>query len=201
MATIHQARILSLSSSPLLIYGEKGTECENLAECIHNESLRSNAPFVHINCKSYSAEKQRDLLLGYLSNEDKKDISLSPFSMSDKGTLLLENIDSLSPENQEFLNYYISTGSIIDEYSNRVFIYDIRIIATAETDLFGLVQDGNFSRELYFKLVSLSLYVPPLRLRKEDLVVYIRDYIKHFSSIHSRLNTISKEAENMHNLT
>ena len=66
--TIHQARILSLSSSPLLIYGEKGTECEKLAECIHNESPRSNAPFVHINCKSYSAEKQRDLLLGYLSN-------------------------------------------------------------------------------------------------------------------------------------
>lgn len=195
--TIHQARILSLSSSPLLIYGEKGTECEKLAECIHNESPRSNAPFVHINCKSYSAEKQRDLLLGYLSSEDKKDISLSPFSMSDKGTLLLENIDSLSPENQEFLNYYISTESIIDEYSNRVFVYDIRIIATAETDLSGLVQEGNFSRELYFKLVSLSLHVPPLRLRKEDLVVYIRDYIKHFSSIHSRLNTISKEAENL----
>lgn len=196
-AVIHQARIFSLSSSPLLIYGEKGTECEKLAECIHNESPRSNAPFVHVNCKSYSAGAQRSLLLGYLSNEEKKDVSLSPFSMSDKGSLLLENIDALSPDNQEFLNYYLSTDSIIDEYSNRIFIYDIRIIATSASDLFALVQEGRFSRELYFKLVSMSIYVPPLRQRKEDLAVYIRNYIKHFSSIHSRLNTISKEAEEL----
>ena len=191
---IREAKILSLTSSPVYIFGENGTEREQLAECIHMESVRWGGPFIHINCKNYTSDAQRNILLGYLSNENKNDVSLSPFSISDKGTLLLQNIDALSIQNQEFLYHYLTTGSIADEYSNRIFIYDVRIIATGDTDLGEMVSKGTFSRELYFHLASLSLNIPPLRVRKDDLVTYIQYFIKHYSTVHSRLNTLSAAA-------
>ena len=194
---IQQAKILSLSDSPVLIYGEDGTEREELAECIHMESDRCDKPFVHINCKNHTPAAQRDLLLGYLSNEQKGDISLSPFSLSDKGTLLLQNVDSLSRENQEFLYHYMTTGSITDEYSNHIFLYDVRIIATACTDLRQEVSQGSFCPELYFIMASMSLGIAPLRRRRDDLAVYIQNFIKHYSTIHSRLNTLSEPAKKL----
>ncbi|QAT48740.1 sigma-54-dependent Fis family transcriptional regulator [Caproiciproducens sp. NJN-50] len=192
---IHRCRLLAASESPLLLYGEIGTEKEALAECIHLESERKQGPFVSIDCSCYKDESQRQLLLGFLQGSNHNDISSSPFVQADKGTLLLQNIERMSLENQEFLYHFIRTKNILHEGLKKSFTYDLRIIMTSQNDLQVETEAGRFSPDLYYLLCSFALHIPALRLRKEDILVYASLYIHQFASQYSRLNTLSHGAE------
>lgn len=192
---IHKCRLLAISESPVLLYGEDGTEKETLAECIHLESDRKQAPFVRIDCSCYDGNSQRQLFLGYLQSANRDDISGSPLVQAEKGTLLLQNIESLSLENQYFLYHYIKTKNIVHEGLKKSFVYDVRIIMTAKSDLQLEMETNRFSPSFYFLLRNFSFYVPPLRTRKEDILIYTLSFIRQFASQYSRLNTLSKESK------
>lgn len=191
---IRNAKIMSQADSPVFIYGENGTEREQLAECIHLESTRCNGPFITFDCKGYRAEEQRKLLRGFLGNDKNADY-ISPFSFADKGTLLIKNIDHLTSDNQEFLLHFLTAKTVLDPEIHRLYTYDVRIIATAASNLRSQLEQEEFNSELFYLLSGMSLHLPPLRQRKEDVRAYIHSYIRHYSNLHSRLNTLSADSE------
>ena len=191
---IRNAKIMSQASSPVFIYGENGTEREQLAECIHMESSRCDGPFITFDCKGYRPDEQRKLFCGFLGHDKNADY-ISTLSFADKGTLLIKNIDHLTPDNQEFLLHFLTAGTVLDPDIHRLCTYDVRIIATASSNLRTQFDQGHFNPELFYLLAGMSLYIPPLYKRKDDIRAYINYYIRHYSILHSRLNTLSADSE------
>lgn len=160
------------SPVPVLIEGEDGTGKELLANHIHFKSSRMDAPCITLNCAAYPPDRLAEELFGKF-HEDKSPqaVVIGKLESGDRGTLYISNIDHMPLSLQESLLHFIQTGEYFPVNGQCPKYADVRIIASSTRQLEHLVAEGRFHRDLYTKLKNLSIAIPPLRERKEDILL------------------------------
>jgi DNA-binding NtrC family response regulator len=159
------------TSSRVFITGENGTGKELAAKEIHKISDRAAEPFVHVNCaiipKDLIEVELFGCVEGYLTYSPAKRIG--KFEMADGGTLFLDEVADLSLDSQAKLLNVLSENKIEPLGSNKEIPVDVRVISSTNQNLQELIQEGKFREDLYHRLNVLTINVPPLRNRKEDI--------------------------------
>lgn len=168
------------SEASVLIQGESGTGKELVAGAIHFNSDRAEMPFVPVNCSALSETLLESELFGHVkgaftgANRDR----IGRFEEADSGTLFLDEIGEISPLIQIKLLRVLQDRAVERVGESRRRDIDIRIITATNRDLFGLVADGGFREDLFYRLKVFPIHVPPLRDRKDDIPLLISHFIR-----------------------
>ena len=188
---------LSRSSKTILIKGEKGTGKELIAKVIQHRSGRRNKPFVKVNCSALTNDMSENELLGRNAQaiKDLNQHKHGVFSVAHTGTLFFDEIGQLPPAYQAELLLLEKTGMSKTAVRAEEKI-DIRVIASTSADLKTLVKKGTFLKNLYDRLNVISIIIPPLRYRLEDipfLADFFADkYCAEFGKTHYKLSQKTK---------
>jgi two-component system, NtrC family, response regulator AtoC len=163
------------TNSPVLLTGESGTGKELVAATIHNLSSRRDQPFVTVNCASIPAE----LIESELFGAERPGL----FEDADGGTIFLTEITETTPSIQEKLLHFLQTGAILRAESNEVQKVDVRLIAASNHNVEQEVAAGTFSNELFDRLSEVSIVLPPLRERREDIPALAQSFADRVYSL------------------
>src|SRR5690606_36398278 len=156
----------------ILLIGETGSGKTYLSKLIHEVSPRRSEPFLHVACGALPNELIESELFGHVkgsftsAHADKE----GKFIAAGSGTILLDDIDVLGPEQQVKLLKVIETGEFEPVGSNQAFVSQARLVVASNLDLQPLVEHGRFRPDLYYRLNMLKCEIPPLRRRRMDLV-------------------------------
>ena len=161
----------------ILLTGESGTGKELFAHSIHNASSRRDMPFVAINCAALSESLLESERFGYDEGAftgAKKGGKLGLFEYAHRGTLFLDEIEGMSQPLQIKLLRVLQEKEFMRVGGNRIIPTDVRIIAASNEDILERVRQGTFRKDLYYRLNTLPISIPPLRDRGEDLFLIAR---------------------------
>jgi len=164
----------------VLIEGQSGTGKELLAKAIHNNSPRRGKPFRPINCAGLSETLLESELFGHVkgaftgAGNDRKGL----FEVADKGTMLLDEIGDMPLNMQAKLLRVIEDGVVIPVGSNKPTVVDVRIISATNHDLTELIGEKQFRQDLYFRIKGVSVTLPALRDRAEDIPWLVEYFLK-----------------------
>ena len=173
------AKKMAKSNSAVLITGESGTGKELFAHSIHNYSSRRDKPFVAINCAALADNLLESELFGYEEGAftgAKKGGKTGLFEIANNGTLFLDEIEGMSKNLQFKLLRVIQEKEIIKVGGDEMIPIDVRIIAASNENLGELVENKVFRQDLYYRLNTLPITIPPLRERIDDLYLLIEDF-------------------------
>jgi DNA-binding NtrC family response regulator len=172
----------------VLILGESGTGKELIARILHDFGPRAKGPFVIVDCGSTQPTLLESELFGHVKGSfthavrDKKGL----MEVADGGTLVLDEIGNISPEMQTRLLRFLQERTIRRVGDTRAIPVNCRVIAATNADLPALVKKGEFREDLYFRLKVVTLKVPPLRERKEDIPLLTERFLEAFSLAQNR---------------
>ncbi|WP_326911352.1 sigma-54 interaction domain-containing protein [Sedimentibacter sp. MB31-C6] len=195
------ARKMAKTNSSVLITGESGTGKELFAHAIHNESKRRNYPFIAINCAAMPDNLLESELFGYEEGSftgARKGGKLGLFEFAHKGTIFLDEVEAMSPSLQVKLLRVIQEREIMRVGGNKIISIDVRIIATSNESLENLVAKGSFRTDLYYRLNTLPIQLPPLSERGNDIILLF-EYFKNKINGHFTLSTQIIDAFMSHN--
>lgn len=176
---ISEAKIVGQTDYTILLYGESGSGKEIIAHSIHNISKRSSNNFVPINCSAISESLLESELFGYEEGAftgAKKGGKRGLFELANNGTLFLDEINTLPLSIQTKLLRVIEERQIMRIGSDHITPLNIRIIAATNEPLIDKIEKGDFRADLFYRLSSLELNIPPLRERKEDIVLLFNNF-------------------------
>jgi len=179
----------------VLIAGESGTGKEMFAQSIHNLSGRKNGPFVAINCATIPENLLESELFGYEEGAftgARRKGKAGLFTVAHKGTIFLDEITEISPRLQARLLRVIQEKEVIPLGSEKIIPIDIRVIAATNKDLSEEVRNGNFRRDLYFRLSILNLKIPPLIARNGDFQLLAEHFTKIYDEKLGKNLTLNK---------
>ncbi|MGR9051167.1 MAG: sigma-54 interaction domain-containing protein [Gammaproteobacteria bacterium] len=184
---LRSARVVASTDVTVLIKGETGTGKEVLATAIQKESKRANKPFITLNCAALPESLVESELFGHKKGAFTGAGSNKPgiFQSADGGTLFLDEINSLPLGIQAKLLRFLETGDCMAVGETKPYRVDVRIIAATNQDLNKQIDNGEFRRDLYFRLNVVPLDLPPLSQRMEDLESLIQHFLNHFANAHS----------------
>lgn len=174
------ARKMARTDASLLLTGESGTGKELFAHAIHNYSPRRNMPFVAINCAALPETLLESELFGYEEGAftgAKRGGKMGLFELAHKGTLLLDEVEEMIPSLQAKLLRVLQEKEVMRIGANKIINVDVRIIAASNMDIMEMVKNGRFRKDLYYRLNTLPIRIPPLRDRGNDILL-IAEYIK-----------------------
>jgi len=174
------ARKYAQYNTPVLLVGESGVGKDRFAHGIHNASSRAHSPFVSINCDSFSEAELNEQLFGIKSTSivgANKRALIGAFELANRGTLYLSQVSKLPLPIQSKIVHTIQQREIIHTDGNTRIPIDIRIIASDTKDLVEAVKNGQFIKELYYILSSLTIRIPPLRERRDDIPQLIENIV------------------------
>jgi len=177
---IEKANIISKLDKTLLIVGESGTGKELFAQSIHNASLRKNYPFVSVNCAAIPSALLESELFGYEDGTftgGRKGGKAGLFEIADNGTLFLDEIGDMTLETQAKILRVLEEKEFMKLGSGEVIFSDFRIIAATNRNLRDLIREGRFRLDLFYRLNTLMLNIPPLRTRKNDIPYLINLFL------------------------
>lgn len=183
---VNRAVLAARSPSTVLVLGESGTGKEVFAQAVHNAGERRDAPFVSINCGAISRELVQSELFGYSDGAftgARKGGRLGKLEIADGGTLFLDEIAEMPLEMQVNLLKVIEDKAILPVGGDKVVPADVRIIAATNKSLYHEVRNGNFREDLYYRLNVVSLEIPPLRERGEDIDLLTDYYLERLSVV------------------
>src|SRR5437870_28835 len=190
------------SNSTVLIRGESGTGKELIARAIHNQSPRSSDMFQAVNCAAINENLLESELFGHEkgsftgAHAEKKGL----FEVADKGTLFLDEIAELDVGMQAKILRALQERKIRRVGGTHEISVDVRVVAATNRDLRAMVSDGRFRDDLYYRINVLSIDVPPLRERREDIPVLIDYFLKKHTKNTSRLvRGLTSETKRMMN--
>lgn len=188
---------VAVASGPVLIVGESGTGKELVSRAIHQESERRNGPFLAVNCAGIPADLLESEFFGHaagaFTGAVKKHQGI--FSRSDGGTLLLDEIGEMPMNLQAKLLRVLQEGVIRPVGGESDIAVDVRIVAATNRDLEQLVRDGDFREDLFYRMETFALHIPPLRDRERDLEILALRLIRRFSLEQGRqVSAFSNEA-------
>lgn len=172
------------TNSNVLILGESGTGKELFAHAIHNNSRRIDAPFIKVNCGAIPYELLESELFGYEEGSftgARKGGKIGKFKAADGGTIFLDEIGDLPMNMQVKLLRVLQDKEIERIGSNFSEKIDVRVIAATNKDLEKMVSEGMFRLDLYYRLNVVSIKIPPLRERKEDIPILSRHLVDKIS--------------------
>ena len=171
------------SEATVLITGESGTGKEMIAGAIHFNSIRKDGPFVKINCAAITETLLESELFGHekgaFTGADRR--KEGKFRQADKGSIFLDEVSEMSLAMQVKLLRVLQEREVIRVGGEEVIKVDVRVIAATNKDLTRQVQDGRFREDLYYRLNVVTLNVPPLRNRKEDIPLIAHHFLKIFA--------------------
>ncbi|WP_419245737.1 sigma-54-dependent Fis family transcriptional regulator [Serratia sp. NFX21] len=182
---IMQARTCSRSDSTVLLTGESGTGKELFAQAIHNAGGRCNEPFVAVNCGALPRDLVQSELFGYVDGAftgSRRGGAAGKFELADGGTLLLDEIGEMPLEAQTSLLRVLQESEVLRIGAAQPVKVNVRIIAATHCDLVQAVETGAFRRDLYYRLNVLSIPVPPLRERRDDIAGLVNGFIHKLSA-------------------
>ncbi|MBW7897736.1 Transcriptional regulatory protein ZraR [Candidatus Brocadiaceae bacterium B188] len=173
---------VSPSDSIVLIQGESGTGKEIIARTLHLRSPRSDKPFVVVNCATLQETLLESELFGHMKGAftGATESRMGLFEAADGGTLFLDEIGELTIGTQAKLLRAVQSGEVRRIGTNRVITVDTRIIAATHKNLAVEVKNGRFREDLFFRLNVITLSLPPLRERKEDIPFFIDHFLRDF---------------------
>lgn len=180
---IDLASKVAKTNTTVLLLGETGTGKEIFAEAIHEGSERKDKPFIAVNCSAFSNELLKSELFGYVAGaftgalKDKKGL----FEEADGGTLFLDEIGEMNLELQARLLRVLENGTFNRVGDSKISKVNTRIIAATNKDLKHEAENGRFRLDLFYRLAVFTIYIPPLRERREDIEILARNFIKEFS--------------------
>ncbi len=172
-------RIASGGAS-ILLEGESGTGKEVIAQVIHNESPRRCGPFIAVNCGALPKELINSELFGFTEGAftgAKKGGSPGKFELASGGTIFLDEIGEMPLEQQVVLLRVLQEKTITRVGGNTLIPVDVRVICASNKQLQDEIARGNFRQDLYYRLNTLSLNIPPLRSRPEDIPVLFNHFL------------------------
>lgn len=191
------ARLAATSNSTVLLHGETGTGKEIFAQSIHNSSARADGPFVAVNCAAIPRELINTELFGYeggsFTGADRQGRS-GKFEQAHGGTLFLDEIGDMPLDLQTALLRAIETHTIVRIGGQRVIPVDVRIIAATHKDLREEARRGNFRADLFYRLNVLTITIPPLRDRVDDLSLLVQHFLQRQSRVMGRALIIHPNA-------
>jgi transcriptional regulator with GAF, ATPase, and Fis domain len=168
---------------PVLIQGESGTGKELLARALYRRSTRANGPFVALNCAAIPAQLMESELFGYMrgafTGAHRDRIGL--IGSANRGTLFLDEVGEMPLDLQSRLLRVLQSGDFNRLGSTRTERVDVRVISATNRNLEEEVEEGRFRQDLYFRLSSVTLKVPPLRERQADLVMLVDHFLREYS--------------------
>ncbi len=172
------------STATVLITGESGTGKELIARAIHYSSARGAAPFVPVNCGGIPEGLVESELFGHVKGAFTGAITTRAgfFITADGGTIFLDEISELTPPMQTKLLRVLQSNEVQMVGASKPRMIDARIIAATNKDLHAMVAKGAFREDLYFRLNVITVFVPPLREREDDVLLLVR----HFSNKYAR---------------
>jgi transcriptional regulator with GAF, ATPase, and Fis domain len=190
---IRKAELVAETKSTVLITGETGTGKELVARAIHARSAQRNMPLIKVNCAAIPETLLESELFGHVrgaftgASTNKK----GKFALADGGTILLDEIGTMSPVLQSKLLRVLQEREFEPLGSERSQQVDVRVIAATNRDLRQLVTDGHFQEDLYYRLNVIPIDIPPLRNRREDVPVLAEHFVrKHQQRTGKRIDRI-----------
>ena len=177
---LEMAKKVAITSSNVLITGESGTGKELMAWYIHSHSIRKDKPFVAINCASIPHSLMESELFGHEKGAytDAYQLKQGLVEISKNGTLFLDEIGDVNIAIQPKLLRFIETGEFRRIGGTHNFFVDVRIVAATNKDLKDEVVGGRFREDLFYRLDVVSIHLPPLRDRKEDIQPLVDHFIE-----------------------
>ncbi|MBW2652542.1 MAG: sigma-54-dependent Fis family transcriptional regulator, partial [Deltaproteobacteria bacterium] len=172
----------------ILILGESGTGKELIAKAIHYNSLRRSKPMVIVNCAALPEELLENEIFGHekgaFTGADRRRIGKA--EEANEGTLFLDEIGDLSIKTQPKLLRFLQDGKIERLGSNKSIQLDVRVIAATNQDIESALEEGTFRKDLYYRLNTLTIDIPPLRERKEDISLLADHFLSMYSKVHKK---------------
>jgi len=204
---MHQAintiKKVAATDANLLLLGENGTGKFVMAEYIHQNSKRKNEPFVHIDLGSISENLFEAELFGYAKGAftDAKTDKAGKIENADGGTVFLDEIGNLTPQLQQKLLTLIQTKKLSRIGETKERFPDVRFIFATNADLKKMISENTFREDLYFRINTVEVELPPLRERKEDIASLAEFFIKKYEKKYGKSNlkiTNLEELQNYH---
>lgn len=188
------------SRATVLLLGETGTGKEMIAKAIHYNSPRKDKPFIRVNCGALTGTLLESELFGHVKGSFTGAIKdkVGRFEAADGGTIFLDEIGTMEPQLQVKLLRVLQEREFERVGDTAVVKVDVRVIAATNVDLQEEVAKGNFREDLFYRLNVVSIYLPPLRNRREDIPRLIDYFLDKYNAINGRnLKKISREMLNV----
>lgn len=185
------------SNIPFLITGETGVGKEGIAQYIYKNSPRFNKPFIAINCGRYSAELLQSELFGHEEGAFTSAIRkrCGAFEQANGGILFLDEVPEMSLDAQKMLLRVLDTTTFTRLGGNQPLKVDVHIITATNRDIEKVVEEKEFREDLYYRLKGMTLHIPPLRERIEDIPPLVDAFIDEFSTEYGKdIKGITPEA-------
>lgn len=183
----NQIRVSAASSGNVVIHGEPGTGKEAVARAIHDASARGQGPFVQVHCAALNA----DAFITH-PGDDKPGRAL--FAPAIGGSLLFDEIDQLAPDLQHLLLHGLQAWGHTRVGRAALEVPAVRMIFTTSRDLAPMVATGEFSRSLYYRIHVVSIQLPPLRERRDDIAPLAREFVRRHNATTGRALTLDERA-------
>lgn len=193
-------RLISLvapTDATVLIEGESGAGKEVMVNAILSLSDKRRSPYVNINCAAIPETLMESELFGYTAGSftgASKGGKIGKFELADGGTLFLDEIGEMPLFMQAKLLRALQSGEIQKIGSNTVQKVDVRVIAATNRNLKQMVREGKFREDLYFRLNTFTIHIPPLRERGQDIALLANYFLKRFARKYSKKQTLSNDA-------
>jgi two-component system response regulator AtoC len=183
-----QAGMVARVDVPVLLLGESGTGKEVIARLIHKLSLRADRTFLKVNCAALPTELLESELFGYEAGAFTGAMRPKPgkFELCNRGTILLDEIGEMSPALQAKLLHVLQDQQFSRLGSRSVVKVDVRIIAATNVDIPQALATKKLRDDLYYRLNAFTLHMPPLRERREEVLLLLRHFMSRFASRYVR---------------
>ncbi|MFN8859174.1 MAG: sigma-54 interaction domain-containing protein [Gemmatimonadaceae bacterium] len=175
-------------TSTVLIEGESGTGKELVARAVHRLSPRRGKPFIAVNVGALPETLLESELFGHEKGAftGAAERRLGRFELADSGTLFLDEIGEIPPSTQVRLLRVLEEREVTRVGGSQAIPVDVRVVAATNRPLREHVEEGGFRADLFYRLNVLSVYLPPLRERREDIPLLVRRFVTEFSALHDR---------------
>lgn len=189
-----QIKLMAPTNGRVLIYGESGTGKELIGRAMHAESLRKDRVFVELNCAAIPEDHIETELFGYRRGAmpggstglgaplEKR----GTFERADGGTLFLDEVGDMSLKTQARVLRALDEQSFLPVGATHPIHVDVRVIAATNKDLEEEIARGNFREDLFYRLNVIPFFVPPLRERKEDIPLLVKEFLQEFGQQYGR---------------
>jgi len=195
---LRTARQVATSDIPVLILGESGTGKELIARAIHQSSRRRRGPLITMNCAGFAESILEDELFGRVKGAftDARAERMGRFEAADGGTLFLDEIGDMPGNMQAKLLRVLENGEVVRLGSNEPMQVDVRFISATNKDLDEMVAERQFREDLYYRIKGMTLKLPPLRERREDIPLLTHFFIRQVADKYAKqIEGITPEAQ------
>ena len=185
---VHAMKQVAATDANILLLGENGTGKEVVARAIHNQSNRADEAFISVDLGSVPATLFESEMFGHEKGSftDAKETRLGKFELANKGTLFLDEIGNLSADLQIKLLSVIQSRSLTKIGSSKVVQLDVRIICATNAPIYDMVKSGTFRQDLFYRIKTIEIKLPPLRERREDIPLLTKYYLEEFSKRYNK---------------